>query len=111
MITVKDLMNKHNVTRRTIYRWIDDGKLPSPYEFHGKTMLWREEDLNDLGKKSCENCKYYDKENEEHEKISLCRRFPPSPSTKQETDERWTDRLDSFAMVYKHWWCGEFKQK
>ena len=47
MVSPEDLANHLRVTKRTIFLWISEGRLPAPQRLTERTLRWRREDLTD----------------------------------------------------------------
>lgn len=46
LITIGDMMKLVNRNRSTIWKWTQDGRLPSPVRVGGKVLGWLEDDIN-----------------------------------------------------------------
>src|SRR6516162_9221136 len=47
-LTPTELGQLLGVTRRTIFRWIEDGCLPEPQRWNPRVVKWRKDDLADI---------------------------------------------------------------
>lgn len=47
MLKASDLANIFGVDRSTIYRWLEKGILPDPYELGDAALRWRWKDIED----------------------------------------------------------------
>lgn len=44
-ISTRDLCRRFQVGKRTIFRWIAEGRLPEPVRLTARTLRWRESDV------------------------------------------------------------------
>ncbi|WP_373278024.1 helix-turn-helix transcriptional regulator [Andreprevotia lacus] len=46
-VRMRDVVLMLDVSRSTIYRWIDEGKFPSPVNLSERTIAFRQKDLDE----------------------------------------------------------------
>ena len=47
LLTMNDLLDRYQVTRYTIDRWVSDGEFPKPIWIGKRTKRWRLEDIQE----------------------------------------------------------------
>ena len=53
MLKVKDVAERYSVSVSTIYRWVEEKKIPKPLIIGGDTIRWREADLDEWEAAGC----------------------------------------------------------
>ena len=54
LITINDVAERVGVSKRTVYRWINEGNFPTPMELSARIRKWTEQEVEDWIKKKVE---------------------------------------------------------
>lgn len=46
LLTARDVAFRLNISLRTVYRWVDAGRLPPPVRYPTRIVRWRAQDLD-----------------------------------------------------------------
>lgn len=63
----------------------------------------------------CDRCRFFEPYEDDNENgkivMGACRRFPPSPNSRQESDEMYHPDGYLPPTVWSDGWCGEFQPR